>query len=83
MQAFIEFLPVLFGLVIANLFRFMKPLFLKNISMMTLPVISGIAVNSLSGEGIELVPVDIALAVVSTFIFIYLHRYVTILLRHK
>ncbi len=59
MNAIIEFLPVLFGVLIAWCSRFIKPLFLKNMTLVLLPVIAGVVVNFLSREGIGLVMVDI------------------------
>jgi hypothetical protein len=59
MHLIIEFLPLLFGVFWAQLFHSTKQFASKNFLFIALNVLSGILVNWLSREGIELVALDI------------------------
>jgi hypothetical protein len=69
MHAIIESLPVIAGALIAVFLQAMKPASLKNILMVSVPLIAGMIVNRISGERFEWVIADILLTFICAVCF--------------
>jgi hypothetical protein len=74
MHTLIEALPFFIGLPSALLYRLTKPFAFKKACLFILTLLSGFMANRLSGEGMDLLPVDLFQAGGSTLICLLLSR---------
>jgi hypothetical protein len=74
MHAFFEALPFFIGIPSTLLYRVTKPFAFKKACLLILTLLSGFMANRLSGEGMDLLPVDLFQACGSTLICLFLSR---------
>lgn len=74
MHAIYELLPLMSGMLIARFYYFIKAIPLRNTFILLAGIFAGSFVNWLSGEGLWLVTIDIALTWASAIAFLMLTR---------
>lgn len=80
MHALIEALPFFVGIPSTLLYRLSKPFAFKKGCLLILTLLAGIMANRLSGEGMDLLPVDLFQACGSTLVCLLVSR---VLLRQQ
>lgn len=80
MHALIEALPFFVGIPSTLLYRLSKPFAFKKGCLLILTLLAGFMANRLSGEGMDLLPVDLFQACGSTLVCLLVSR---VLLRQQ